>query len=212
MANAPRRPKPPAAAASPAPAPAEAPADRLTSPVDFYWVRALLFMVVGAFVGMLFLHYRNPPATTLATGISAFAPLYVLAQAIERLLEPLNHFLKLGGDPAPATAARDAAVAKAVTTAHPGDADIAVAAQHEVDALRANRVAVCWGLASGLAMVGCGYFGIGVLHAIGDTGVPRYVDVIVTGLAVGGGTKPLHDLISSLQSSAHGKKNAAALR
>jgi hypothetical protein len=211
MPNAPRRPKPPEAA-SPAPAPAEAAPGRLMSPVDYYWVLAFLFMALGAFVGMLFLHYRNPPAITLATGISAFAPLYVLAQAIERLMEPLNHFLKLGGDPKPATAARDAAVAKAVTTADPGDADIAAAAQREVDALRANRVAVCWGLASALAMVGCGYFGIGVLHAIGDTGVPRYVDVIVTGLAIGGGTKPLHDFITSLQSSAHGKKDAAALR
>jgi hypothetical protein len=211
MPNAPRRPKPPAAA-GPDPAPTEAPADRRMSPVDYYWVLAFLFMALGAFVGMLFLHYRNPPEITLATGISAFAPLYVLAQAIERLMEPANHFLKLGGDPKPATAARDAAVARAVATADPGDADIAAAAQREVDALRANRVAICWGLASALAMVGCGYFGIGVLHTIGDTGVPRYVDVIVTGLAVGGGTKPLHDFITSLQSSAHGKKDAAALR
>jgi hypothetical protein len=207
MANVPRRPKPDEVT-EPAAEPPVAPAAK---PVDYYWLVAFGFMAVGAVVGMLFLHYRNPPVFRPVIGISAFAPLYVLAQAIERLMEPLNHFLKLGGDPTDAVAARDAAVAKARTTSHPDDARIAAAAQHEVDALRANRVAVCWGLASALAMVGCGYFGIGILHAIGDDGVPRYMDVIVTGLGVGGGTKPLHDLISSLQSTAHGKKNAAAL-
>jgi hypothetical protein len=201
MPNAPRRPKPPAEPPAP---PAR--------PIDYWWLVAGLWMAGGAFVGMLLLHYRNPPPFTAAAGISAFAPLYVLAQAIERVLEPVNHFLQPGGDKRAAVAERDDAVAKAMTTAHPDDVGKAAAAQHELDTLRANRAAICWGLASALAMVGCGYFGIGILHAIGDDGSPRYIDVIVTGLAVGGGTKPLHDLISSLQSSAHGKKTPAAIR
>jgi hypothetical protein len=57
-------------------------------------------------------------------------------------------------------------------------------------------------------MVACGYFGFGVLHAFGDNGWPRYVDVIVTGLGVGGATKPLHDLITIAASAARTRKAA----
>ena len=35
----------------------------------------------------------------------------------------------------------------------------------------------------------------------------RWVDLLVTGLAVGGGTKPLHDLVSNLQASKEAKKD-----
>lgn len=65
------------------------------------------------------------------------------------------------------------------------------------------RVAVCLGLASALAMAACGYFGIGVFHAFGDNGSPRYVDVIVTGLGIGAATKPLHDVIRIIERRAH---------
>lgn len=127
---------------------------------------ALGIAAVGAIVGLLFLHYRNPPP---GAGVAAFAALYVLAQAIERVLEAVSRFLDLG---------------------------------HGHD----ERVAMCFGLASALAMVACGYFGIGILHAIGDDGSPRYTDVIVTGLAIGGATKPLHDLITILESAARSRK------
>jgi hypothetical protein len=65
------------------------------------------------------------------------------------------------------------------------------------------RVALCLGLASALAMIACGYFGIGVFHAFGDNGSPRYIDVIVTGLGIGAATKPLHDLIRIIERRAH---------
>jgi hypothetical protein len=206
MPNTPKRAAP--AVAQPAVA---APAAAIR-PTGDYWLFAFGFAAIGAVVGMLFLHYRNPPAFTAGVGISAFAPLYVLAQAIERILEPVNHFLQLGGDTHGATRTRNAAVAEALATPKPEHVAAATAAQHELDHLRANRVAICWGLASALAMAGCGYFGFGVLHAIGDNGVPRYIDVVVTGLAIGGGTKPLHDFIANLQSSAQAKKLPAAIR
>jgi hypothetical protein len=172
MANVPRRPKP-------GEAPPEAAAPPVVQPTDYYWLVAGGFAALGAFVGVLFLHYRNPPA---GAGIGTFATLYVLAQAIERILEPVNHFLKLGGGPDAAATADERA------------------------RVHANRVAICFGLASALAMIACGYFGIGLLHAIGDDGSPRYTDVIVTGLAIGGATKPLHDLITILDSVARRRK------
>ncbi len=205
MPNAPKR-------ASAAAAPPAAAAQPEVRPTGDYWLFAFGFAAIGAIVGMLFLHYRNPPPFAAGVGISTFAPLYVLAQAIERILEPVNHFLELGGDTHGATRTRNAAVAEALAAPKPEHVAAATAAQHKLDHLRANRVAICWGLASALAMVGCGYFGFGVLHAIGDNGVPRYMDIVVTGLAIGGGTKPLHDFISSLQSSAQAKKAPAAIR
>jgi hypothetical protein len=179
--NAPRRPR--AAADDPAPDPVPAPASAAgptpLDPATRAWLIALGMATVGGIVGMLFLHYRNPPASVPIAALGGFAPLYALAQAIERLLEPINHFLKLGGD------------------------------THADPSLHRNRAAVCWGLASALAMAACGFFGFGVLHLIGDTGVSRYVDVVVTGLAVGGGTKPLHDLISGLEGWGRARKAAS---
>jgi hypothetical protein len=37
------------------------------------------------------------------------------------------------------------------------------------------------------------------VRLVGLTGVPEEVDLVLSGLAVGSGTKPLHDLISNLQ-------------
>lgn len=166
MPNAPRR--PPAEPAEPA-TEASAPVD----PVMYAWLVALVLAVIGAVVGMLFLYYRSPPSIGPATGFGVFTAVFVLAAAIERLLEPLNYFRPLGGD----------------TAADPR--------------LRPRRAAICLGLASALAMVACGFFGLGLLHAFGDTGAPRYVDVVVTGLGIGAATKPLHDLILGLERWAH---------
>lgn len=166
MPNAPRRPPP---------EPAE-PDTEVSAPVDpimYAWLVALVLAVIGAVVGMLFLYYRSPPSIGPATGFGVFMSVFVLAAAIERLLEPLNYVRPLGGD----------------TSADPR--------------LRPRRAAICLGLASALAMVACGFFGIGLLHAFGDTGAPRYADVVVTGLGIGAATKPLHDLILGLERWAH---------
>jgi hypothetical protein len=38
-------------------------------------------------------------------------------------------------------------------------------------------------------------------------GIRHMIDLLVTGLAIGGGTKPLHDLISNLQAAKIQKKD-----
>lgn len=214
-----------ASAPLPAPAPEAGPAVVPASADQTFWGVAFAWMLVGAVTGGVILYLRNPTPFIPVAGIGAFAPLYVLAQAIERILEPVNHFLQPGGDKPAAVAKRDYAVAEAITSPHPSDLGLtdaektanvgtrvaaAAAAQTELDALRANRAAISWGLASFFAMIGCGYFGVGLLQSIGETGVSRYVDMVVTGLAVGAGTKPLHDFISNLQGSAQAKRTPAA--
>ncbi len=169
MPNAPRRTRASATEDTAVTEPTDAAA---SDPVARAWGIALLAAAIGAVVGMLFLHYRNPPAIGPATGFGVFAAVLLLAAASERVLEGVSHFVPLGGD----------------TRAHPS--------------LRPARAAVMLGLACALAMAACGYFGLGVLHAFGDTGSPRYIDVIVTGLGIGALTKPLHDLVVILEHAA----------
>lgn len=171
MPNAPKRPR------SEQPEPEnDAPAG--VDPVTYAWEIAIGMMAIGAIAGVLFLHYRNPPATSSAVSLGAFAGVFLLAAAIERVLEPIVHLQLLGADPATATT------------------------QAEAERLRSIRVARCLGLAA-LAMVACGFFGFGVVHAFGDTATPRYVDVAVTGLGIGAITKPWHDLIRGIERWAH---------
>ena len=84
-------------------------------------------------------------------------------------------------------------------------ADKAAEAQAQVDRIRRNRALVGWGLASLLAMCACGAFGFRLMALTGFK-TNEYVDVVITGLAVGSGTKPLHDLISNIQKA---KDNSA---
>ena len=67
----------------------------------------------------------------------------------------------------------------------------------------ASQAVRCLGLAAALAMLACGFFGFGVVHAFGDSATPRYIDIIVTGLGIGALTKPWHDLVRGIERWAH---------
>jgi len=54
-----------------------------------------------------------------------------------------------------------------------------------------------------------GYARRQVLKSVGLNGVPPAVDILVTGLAIGSGTEPLHDLISNMQQSSSQKEHSA---
>ncbi|MFF5198332.1 hypothetical protein ACFY3B_01840 [Micromonospora parva] len=133
------------------------------------------------------------------TGV--FLTLLVFAAAVERILEPFSRWL-------PGRAA-EAALSQTMTEANsridgPTEADraaIAVATA-KVARAKANRTIVAWGLASGLATVASSAGGFYVLHAVAGAdwnGVAVWVDAVVTGVMVGSGTKPLHDLITRAQ-------------
>lgn len=91
-------------------------------------------------------------------------------------------------------------------------ADVAAAAQAAVEEERANSAVIMWALASLLGIIIAAVVGLGLLHTVGVRGAPRLVDVVVTGLAIGGGTKPLHDLISNLQASKDSKSDPAEVK
>ena len=130
---------------------------------------------------------------------SAYAGVVVFAGAVERFLEPFAHWL-------PGARARDeyeSAVA-ALTNGHPGVSLGAVAtAKARMDRAQANRTVLLWALATAVATAAAGASGFYLLHMIAASdwsgSIPLWVDALVTGLVVGTGTKPLHDLITRTQ-------------
>ena len=184
----------------------EAGASSETATADTSWVvAAFVLVIVSAFVGWL-LYDQLEPTFVVAAGFSAFAPLYILAQGIERLLEPFTKFLgsttktnegRVGKETAEKS--RNEHVAAVLQ----GQTNVATAVtaadwQAVLERIRKNTAVIAWGLASAAGILACGAFGIRLLFATGFDVTPA-VDIFVSGLAVGSGTKPLHDLISNIQ-------------
>jgi hypothetical protein len=137
---------------------------------------------------------------------SAYAGIIVFAGAVERFLEPFAHWL-------PGSRAKNdyEATVAALTNGHPGVSLREVAtAKARMDRAQANRTVLLWSLATAVATAAAGASGFYLLHMIAAEGwtaqLPNWVDALVTGLVVGTGTKPLHDLITRAQDG--GKGNA----
>jgi hypothetical protein len=113
-------------------------------------------------------------------------------------------------DEGQAKQARDEAVAAALSTPTTQNASAAANAQAVVEQRRANTRVLLFGTGALLGMVGCGYLHAFFLKTVGVSGIQPWVDLLITGLVVGGGTKLLHDLISNLQAAKDDKKDANA--
>jgi hypothetical protein len=66
---------------------------------------------------------------------------------------------------------------------------------------KAERVLVIGGVAFVLGVVASLVLGLRFLSAVQVSTPPRWLDVVVTGLVISGGTKPLHDLIGLIQNA-----------
>jgi hypothetical protein len=162
----------------------------------------------------------NPIPFTVPAGVGVFAVFYAVTQGLERLLEPISALVYKTND---AVTDRNRTLAQALSTSPTGNRQTAIqeaaAAQATLDQRRADRAVIFWAVATVLAMAVSAALGLYLLHAVGlpegswrggpfsAQGLRRWVDLLVTGLAVGGGTKPLHDLISNLQASKEAKKD-----
>jgi hypothetical protein len=137
-------------------------------------------------------------AAKVADGFSALALFYVAAQVIERLLEPFTSIVF------PTKTARlglAAAVAKALNSGAEADKKAAADKQNELDRKRAERGILFWAIASIVGMATSAYLGLYFVNALVATGsaIDPRVDVLITGLLIGSGSKPLHDLITNIQ-------------
>jgi hypothetical protein len=168
-------------------------------------------LVVGYLFALLAIHglWSHGDEPTVTAGFNAFALLFVMSLAIERLIAPLAPVL--GPDTTVAKAKLLTAKAQAPAPGQSGPMPHAlgvatpttvVHAEGEVADSRSKTALVTWGVATGLACILSASLNVTLLHAMTtSTGThsPFWVDLLVTGLVVGAGTKPLNDLWSRLQ-------------
>jgi hypothetical protein len=171
--------------------------------------------VAVALVGMWFGYKYGIKPTTIgiAKNYVPYAGVVAAAAALERLLEPLSQVLM------PTTAAKNtAAESKTVAQADAANpattaADVqpkvqqAASDQADVQTLRNNRAVLFWAIASVCGLGISGGFGLFLLQSIATGHVNSFLDLAVTGLTIGAGTKPTHDLITSLQAKASGSSS-----
>ncbi len=155
--------------------------------------------------GALLVHGQAPSTYRIDSQWSAFAGLFVLALAIERVLEPFTKYL--GIDTEQTEQDRNDALAE-------GAAQKAANMQADVKRGRELTAIVGWGVASALGFVLSSALNITLMQSIRaqNSGQPPFwADLLITGLVVGAGTKPLHDLVTNLQKSKDDKKDPAAV-
>ena len=70
-------------------------------------------------------------------------------------------------------------------------------------------------MATGLGFLLCAVLNITLMQAVRANGSgqpPFWADLLVTGLVVGAGTKPLHDLVANIEHGKSGKNSKHAAR
>jgi hypothetical protein len=186
------------------------------------WVLfSYLLVVLVAYV--VTRRYAPPEVPAQLQGEALLAVGLFLAQALERFLEPFSRWagattvaegagisasknkLRLARDRAMAAAAR--AAMDIDSTAASAAATTAAKAQAAYDQFRANAAVSLWSLGCVIGMILAASIHLRLLAAVGAT-VPASLDVVISGIAIGSATKPLHDLIEALKESK--KKNDAA--
>lgn len=160
----------------------------------------------------------DPGPFTPTDGFSALALFYIVAQAVERVIEPFTGLVTAkpaadGEDtkkPA-AKAKRAAALVTAYRADAPGEQQVAVEVaagwQKVIEEIRANTAIYAWGAATMLGALASGILGLYLMKSVGASAVPEWLDVIVTGLVVGGGSKGLHDLIKNVEKAKEEKED-----
>jgi high-affinity Fe2+/Pb2+ permease len=171
-------------------------------------------LVCSFLVGALLYWLLDPAAPVVESSLNVFALLFVLALVIERVLQPFSQWL--GPDTAEAkqrvkqakeAADREtAAVSALLRTDGRGTVDLSGTAksvsdaQGHLDEGRDQTSVVAWAAASGLGVILSGTLGVGVLDVILASSAPAFlVDMAITGMVIGAGTKPLNDLWTRLQ-------------
>ncbi|MGZ6564286.1 MAG: hypothetical protein ACXVH1_32860, partial [Solirubrobacteraceae bacterium] len=136
-------------------------------PIAILIAYAVVGLGIAAGVGLL--KWRNPGTFTPGDGISVFAPLYILAQGIERFIEPFSSYLgsaspDKGKDATTAAATGRKKKPQALLLLNQAivdkEAQTAAVWSRVVDRIRRNTAVIAWGLASFLGIAFCGLFGL----------------------------------------------------
>lgn len=168
-------------------------------------------------------------------GLTIFAVFFVTASAIERLIEPLTLFYgqdkKADLDAKTATAKDAVEAAYVAQAAHLGSGeaartaaktkfdgakiiaqkalDDAAAAKGGANKITGNRAVVVWAAASAIGILGASILKLYLLKQVGIASPPRPMELFATGLIIGAGTKPMHDLVKLIEKRKEGATNAS---
>jgi hypothetical protein len=154
--------------------------------------------VAGGFGAWNVNQMMSPSVFEVGNDMSTFLALFVFAAAVERILEPITRWM-----PGRVEQERYEKAIADMDNGVPGATNAAAHYKAAVDRARAARGVIMWGLATGLSTILAAGAGFCLLRMIAANstwnGIPIWVDALVTGLVVGSGTKPLHDLINRVQ-------------
>lgn len=243
----------------------EATALLAANPPAWPWaLSAFVILAVGAAAAYYVWKWIKPADFMPSSNYATYAGLFIMALAIERILEPFSGLFvptmkakkaisrstvarakrvqtaATGGAPHPtagpaATGGASHATAGPAGPAHEAatgppkgtPAQQAAVAQTHLHRSQGIRAVLMWATASVLAMLACASLGIFLVRSVEAPASPaktsatssasstakgpnRVLDLLVTGLVVGAGTKPLHDLISQIQTSSGSSKAKAS--
>lgn len=195
-------------------------------PADVPWILFSLMVLAGGYWIAFGIYDNSARSYVPREGFSEFALFYIFAQVLERMAEFVAYVPLIGArfkDSKPVTKA-DAGNEQATATAEGIEAltdgmDKVAASKAtevakckvDVDMIRSNRSVFFFCFNSAMAACAVAYFEILILEMAGVQGIRVETDIAVTALAIGGGTKPLHDLIKNIQKTKENKEDTTTV-
>lgn len=128
------------------------------------------------------------PPRVAVDGLGIFAVFFVAALAVERLIEPLTLL-----DPKKPELEQTAKVTAAAAAAE-GSLQAAANAKAIAELWATYRAIGLWGVASIIGALAAALLNLHLLNAAGIQTPSLYLEILATGLIIGAGTKPLHEL------------------
>lgn len=158
-----------------------------------YVLASVAIVVVGLALGEV---ARQHTAAKLAPEltVSPFAVLYVLAQGVERVVEMIVNLLGKVSRFEFAERRKRLAL-QGLQRGEPARD------QPDINQARRDLAVLSQALSFAVAYIAVSYFRCGMLTLVGVTGIQVWVDVLLTSVAVTGGSKGLHDLIAKVEKS-----------
>lgn len=200
-------------------------------------VSAIIILAAGIAAGWLLARPSPPAGPAPSTGIGAFAILYVMAQFTERVTKFLHPLIDLGinmrnrantAHNRKVRGLRDLAAQNLAssrfrrsadprsmmqTATAPGIIDAAPdhSAHASVAAARKDVLILTQSLSLAIALLAASYLKFFLLHSMGILGAAEWVELLITSIAIMGGTKRLHHILSNAQKSKDMSETRAAL-
>lgn len=185
-----------------------------------WWVRLVIAVaaIIAVVVGwVITVHYTHDPAIKFGSavpkpvdGLTIFAVFFVAAAAVERFLEPISGLLP---DKADLKKEAEDQKAKAGTAYSQGQNDQAKDELQKAAQKQANakdwvfgETIGFWALATILGIIASAVLKLYLPHVVGIASGGRAIQILATGLVIGGGTKPLHDLIGYMTAAKDSKE------